>query len=238
MCDTADNGTSLSLQQSIKQEIMYEEGYIKSEVKYEEEDVIIKEESMLHEDLNNSADCNERDCSEVLQCWICETDYCEHVQFANFTTIKEEPVEESTQLEEQRGNQESEHSLSSDLPPHPQVQAAEKYIYCCHCDYKCRMKQQLKRHTMKHTGEKPFRCSTCPYASSTKAYLVVHSRTHTGEYPHSCSQCDYKCIQKQQLQSHIRAKHTGEYFLSCSRCNYKCNINQQLQHHIRAKHTT
>ena len=32
MCDTADNGTSSSFQHSIKQEIKYEEGYIKSEV--------------------------------------------------------------------------------------------------------------------------------------------------------------------------------------------------------------
>ena len=110
MCDTADNGTSLSLQHPIKQEIKYEEGYIKSEVKCEEEDVVIKEENMLHEDasnLNNSADCNERDSSQAFQCPVCETDYCEHVQFANFTTVKEEPVEDATQLEEQRENEES-----------------------------------------------------------------------------------------------------------------------------------
>ena len=107
MCDTANNGISLSLQHSIKQEIKFEEDYIKSEVKLEEQDGI-KEENMLHEDvsnLSNAADCNERDYNEVLQCWICETDYCEHVRFDNFTTIKEEPVEESTQLEEQRENQ-------------------------------------------------------------------------------------------------------------------------------------
>ena len=178
MCDTADNGTSSSLQHSIKQEIKYEEGYIKSEVKYEEDDGI-KAESMLHEDvsnLNNSANCN-----EVLLCWICETDDCEHtVQFANFTTIKEEPVEETTQLEEQRENQESEHSLSCDLPPHPKIQAAEKYIYCsqCNCNYKCRTKRQLKLHTIKHTGEKPFKCSVCQYASSQMCNLVQHSKTH------------------------------------------------------------
>ena len=157
MSDTADNGTSLSLQQSIKQEIKYEEGYIKSELKCEEEDVIIKEECMLHEDasnLNNSADCNEIDSSEVLQCWVCETDNCEHVQFANFTTVKEEPVEAATQLEVQREYQESEYNLSSDLPPHPKIQAAEKHIYCSLCDYKCNRNDQLQHHIRaKHTGE-------------------------------------------------------------------------------------
>ena len=167
MCDSADNGTSSSLQQSIKQEIKYEEGYIKSEVKYEEDDVIIKEESMLHEDasnLNYSADCNERDSSEVLQCWICETDYCEHEQFANFTTVKEEPVEEATQLQEQRENQESEHTLSSHLPPHSKVQADEKHFYCSQCNYKCNQKIRLQYHIRaKHTGEYLFSCSQCDY---------------------------------------------------------------------------
>ena len=244
MCDTAHYGTSSSLQHSIKQEIKYEEGYIKSEVMYEEEDGI-KAESTLHEDvsnLNNSASCDERDLSEVIQCWVCETDYCEHVQFANFTTVKEEPVEETTQLEEQRENQESEHNLSSDLPPapHPKIQAAEKHInYCSQCDYKCNVKQHLQYHIRaKHTGEYLFSCSQCDYKCNINQHLQRHIRAkHTGEYLFSCSQCDYKCNINQNLQRHIRAKHTTEYLFSCSQCDYKCNRKQHLQRHISAKHT-
>ena len=202
----SDSAACSSVQHPIKKEFTYEEQcFIKSDIKQEYEDLEenkeddintkyeefttsdIKLENTVYEgvlDFSNTAVCNANYVlSGRVKCWICETDSCEHLRFANFTTVKEEPVDDAIQLEQQLNKNEvlgdNNNMAPAGVVAHPVMQT-KKYFYCSHCDYKSDRNQLLQNH--------------------------IRAK-HTGEYLFSCSECDYKCNRKNSLQRHNFSKH-------------------------------
>ena len=122
MSDSAahNNGTSSTLHQGIKQEFQHESeahcNFIKYEpdaifaeviqwqeenqddsIKTEEDDAKIKTENVFVE-VAHSYNTNNNVSSGIAQCGICGAQSCEHVGFANSTSvIKQEPADDPTQ---------------------------------------------------------------------------------------------------------------------------------------------
>ena len=54
----------------------------------------------------------------------------------------------------------------------------DKPYECSKCEYKSKIRGNLKAHEKTHSEERPWPCDICDFASKTKGDLIKHKRTH------------------------------------------------------------
>ncbi|KAH8377035.1 hypothetical protein KR093_002923 [Drosophila rubida] len=123
---------------------------------------------------------------------------------------------------------------------------AEGSHKCSHvnCSYVGKSVQHLKRHLNSHESER-FACDQCDFKARLKGQLKRHMLRHTGSKSHKCPHCDYQCSTLDNLRNHIikTGKHPGKFIYECAACLatdqhstssiFKTNSFKEYQLHLR-----
>ncbi|KAH8391830.1 hypothetical protein KR215_005255 [Drosophila sulfurigaster] len=122
---------------------------------------------------------------------------------------------------------------------------AEGSHKCSHnnCSYVGKSAQHLKRHLNSHESER-FGCDQCDFKARLKGQLKRHMLRHTGSKSHKCPYCDYQCSTLDNLRNHIikTGKHPGKFIYECASCMaedphstsiFKSNSFKEYQLHLR-----
>ncbi|KAM8717716.1 hypothetical protein ACLKA7_004421 [Drosophila subpalustris] len=104
------------------------------------------------------------------------------------------------------------------------------------------MKLIKTEHLKSHVSEK-FECDQCDFKARLKGQLRRHMLRHTGEKSHKCPHCDFQCSTFDNLRKHIikTGKHPGKFIYECVSCAdtdqptgsiFKTNSFREYQLHL------
>lgn len=170
---------------------------------------------------------------------------------SNYEILPQDILQPPVNVDIGEGNREATYDKSSRC-----VQTTFKLYECEHCEYKTRLKVNIRNHMVKHTKQKPFTCDVCDAQFSWNSALYVHKKNQHGnsvrpltlrdfvlsemaveeEKRYKCEHCEYTTHIRSRMKNHM-VVHTNEQPYTCEICDKKFSWSHTLRLHTKNYHS-